>query len=412
MSPEHIFVECIYRETAICLMNRSGFIFNSRNYSEYLKYQIIYPDKKVNSNFYILCLCFFIFSLGCFKCGKGKDSRETQVEEPVEAFENTVSNSLMEDFITAVSDLQGIFPEEKIPDPLLFQSMIDSICDALKEKGKENFNTPLLADSIINIVYKEWDITFDPDQEKISSLLPHMLVLQKKGSCLGVSLLFLLIAEKLDYPIYGVLLPGHFFVRYDDGKTYRNIEPNKKGYSHPSAYYRRRYNVDDNCWYTMKNLSREETAAVLYFNIANICLKMENFSEAKKYYNKTIKDLDGFPEAWGNLAIAHVSCGENDSAGSSFRQAYTLCPKLKRLAQNIGAFELGLDRYSTALEAYQGGLYYFPDDPELFYGIAYAYYSMGKPDSSLHYLKRIGIPKDTTTREFKLARLIKEKQEK
>ncbi|MFH1226500.1 MAG: tetratricopeptide repeat protein [Planctomycetota bacterium] len=47
----------------------------------------------------------------------------------------------------------------------------------------------------------------------------------KQGSCFGFTVLYLAMAERLKLPVYGVTLPEHIFLRYDDGKTRINIEP-------------------------------------------------------------------------------------------------------------------------------------------------------------------------------------------
>ena len=60
------------------------------------------------------------------------------------------------------------------------------------------------------------------------SALPCVIE-NKKGHCLGLSLLYLALAERLGLPIYGVAAPGHTFVRYDNGETRINIETTEKG---------------------------------------------------------------------------------------------------------------------------------------------------------------------------------------
>ncbi|GAH82646.1 unnamed protein product, partial [marine sediment metagenome] len=131
----------------------------------------------------------------------------------------------------------------------------------------------------IMILYKEWDASFDvaesleeidrmalelevrisPEDspEKIASLINQYLfeentyssldpadpdymkkleysalpcvIESNRGNCLGLSLLYLALAERLRLPIYGVVAPEHIFVRYDDGKRRINIDPTDKG---------------------------------------------------------------------------------------------------------------------------------------------------------------------------------------
>src|SRR3972149_11504236 len=51
----------------------------------------------------------------------------------------------------------------------------------------------------------------------------------KIGNCVGLSILYLCLAEGLHLPIYGVSVPEHIFVRYDDGDFRRNIETGYEG---------------------------------------------------------------------------------------------------------------------------------------------------------------------------------------
>jgi len=356
-----------------------------------------------------ICISTVIVLMNC-TCSVEKKNTEVHKEKS-ETTVHTDSYTTLVAYISAVTtELQQIFPEEKIADPTPFTEKMDNICAHLKNAGKEQLHSPHLVDSILSLVYDTWQITFDPDRENLSSLLPHTVITSKRGSCLGVSLLFLLIAEKLHYPLYGILLPGHFFVRYDDGNVYRNIEPNKKGYNHPLAYYRWRYEVEDNSWYTMKNLSLAEVIAVVNYNLANICIKKGKVTQAKQFYRGCLAGLPDFAEAWGNYALAFIACRQPDSARLAFRRAYSLQPDLPGLAQNRGAFELGLAQYDSALAIYQNGLRYFSDDSELLYGAAYSFYSLGCFDSAVVYLRRVGDITDIAGREYKLYQLIKENQ--
>ena len=148
-----------------------------------------------------------------------------------------------------------------------------------------------LATAIL-ILSKEWDASFDieeslgeidrmaleiralinneDDPERVTSLVNHYLF-EKKGSayypdhssrpglevaerqmlpqvikneecdCLGLSLLYLALTERLELPFYGVALPGHFFVRYDDGQKRINIETGTKGMEWGDREYEEEY---------------------------------------------------------------------------------------------------------------------------------------------------------------------------
>ena len=109
-----------------------------------------------------------------------------------------------------------------------FYALIDSAADSLLNVLGDKAAGSNGAHAIINVVYETWKIGFDPCDTLVETLLPELVYAHKKGACLGVSLIILMLAEKLRCPIHGVLLPGHFFCRFDDGNVSFNIEPNNQ----------------------------------------------------------------------------------------------------------------------------------------------------------------------------------------
>jgi tetratricopeptide (TPR) repeat protein len=265
----------------------------------------------------------------------------------------------------------------------------------------------ILIDTLINIIYSDFNVTFDPVYEDIENILPHVVMKNKKGACLGVSLLFLLLAENTIDNLYGVLLPGHFFIHYVDSTTKRNVEPNRSGYSHPDSYYYKRYFSQKRSWFELRSLSSKETAAVLFYNIANILHKKRKYHDAKRYYLECVSVLKDFPEAWGNLAITYSSLKQHDSARIAFQHACELKPDLENLALTMGTFELGLKNYTLALQSFKRGLIHSPQNPDVLYGLANTYYFMGKPDSAHIYLNSMSTKGLFTEREKKLLKLLK-----
>ena len=305
------------------------------------------------------------------------------------------------------NELQYLLKDEAIPDFQPYKRVLDSISLTIKEMKQKNVPTHTLVDTLIKIIYSDFSITFDPKYDDIETMLPHIVMKNKKGSCLGVSLLFLLLAEKNIDHLYGVLLPGHFIIRFTDSTITRNIEPNRSGYNHPDSYYFKQYFSQNKSWFFMKNLTLMEASGVLFFNIANICHSKGKFHAAKRYYLACSSVLKDFPEAWGNLAITYSSLGQNDSAGIAFQKASMLKPDLENLSLNIGAFELGLKNYSRALVSFKKAFIHSPENPDILYGMAFAYYSLEKADSAQIYLDIMAAKGLLASREKKLLKLLK-----
>jgi regulator of sirC expression with transglutaminase-like and TPR domain len=57
----------------------------------------------------------------------------------------------------------------------------------------------------------------------------HTVIETRKGIPISLSCIYLLLAERLGLPFYGVGMPSHFLVRYDDGHDVRLVDPFNRG---------------------------------------------------------------------------------------------------------------------------------------------------------------------------------------
>ncbi len=60
----------------------------------------------------------------------------------------------------------------------------------------------------------------------------------RQGNCLNCTMLYLAVAERLGLKLYAVTVPGHIFMRYDDGKHSFNVEPTLGGKSVADLRYK------------------------------------------------------------------------------------------------------------------------------------------------------------------------------
>ena len=264
----------------------------------------------------------------------------------------------------------------------LFNSVIDSAADSLRTAAIVSSNPAVCRDAILDLVYRTWHIGFDSCDIAVGTLLPHLVYRNRKGACLGASLVILMLAEKLGCPIYGVVVPEHFYCRYDDGIRRVNIEPNRQGCDHPDDYYRKRYPVDHRPWYDFENLSKMEVIGVLCYDAGSICLRHRQLSAAIDYFRECLRRLPSFAEAKGNLAVAFAQAGKKDSALTVFEALMAAHPDMINLAANYGTVAAAAGHYNKAIEIYRTGLAYYPSDPVLLWRMADAWARLGKNDSA------------------------------
>lgn len=232
----------------------------------------------------------------------------------------------------------------------------------------------LVLPALNKALFQESGISFDTDRNRFSSLFPNTVVDTKKGSCLGISLVYLLVAEKLDMPLHGVLVPGHFFVRYVDGDVRVNMDPMKNGETKPDSWYRTRFGVKPTSWYMLGTLEKRETAAVLAFNVGNMLRLRNRYPAAVACYEQAVQILPHWGEAWGNLGVTYDAMGSGDKALAMFEKARQVDPGLKDISRNLGSLFVKQKQYDRAAAEYERGLDSDPDNPDLLYGLAYATY--------------------------------------
>jgi regulator of sirC expression with transglutaminase-like and TPR domain len=265
-----------------------------------------------------------------------------------------------------------------------FYRTLDSSADCLGRSLGAARTSPAAADSIIALVYHQWNIGFDPRDSIPAALLPHLVYKNRKGACLGTGLIILILSERIGCPFYGVALPGHFFLRYDNGATHFNIEPNREGFSHPDHYYRGRYPVASMPWYDLANLTKGKTAGMLCYNAGVLCLKKGRNRPAVSLFAEASRRLPAFAEAKGNLALAYAFTGVLDSSMSVFEKLFTVHPDFVNLAANYGSVAMAAKQYEKARDVFRKGLDYFPEDTVLLNGLAQAHERLdGGKNSSL-----------------------------
>jgi hypothetical protein len=250
-----------------------------------------------------------------------------------------------------------------------FYHVLDSTGAGLALSLGNREETPAAVDSILSIVYRNWAIGFNNRDMSLDALLPHLVHKNRNGACLGVSLIILMLAEKVKCPVYGVMLPGHFFCRYENSATRINIEPNKSGINHPDGYYKDHYPLATRSWYDLRNLTKRETVGMLCYNAGAICLDRGKFDPAIFYCRQAMRRLNDLPEAKGNCALAYAQKGALDSSLVLFKELFSLHPDFVNCAANYGTILMEAGKTMEAQEVYKKGLEYFPEDTVLKKGI-------------------------------------------
>ena len=179
--------------------------------------------------FFICVICGFECLFTSLKAASLNPFADDVKRSPVWEI-NTTDTSLA---TTALKIAKESYPEI---DSEYYLKKIENIIENIKTSLRDE-TEPEQIIKIINIVLFN-ELQFKYVQTGNLDYISLNKVLDSKiGNCVGLSILYLCIAEGLHLPIYGVSVPEHIFVRYDEGDFRRNIETGYEGMFTPYNYY-------------------------------------------------------------------------------------------------------------------------------------------------------------------------------
>lgn len=132
-----------------------------------------------------------------------------------------------------------------------------------------------------DLKYRYPNLDIMNEHEKFSQLAQVLDL--KQGVCLGTSILYLCLAQRLNLPLEIVIPPGHIFVRHPNPDGEINIETTNRGIHIPSENYQ-----SINLKY-LKTATLKETIGFVYFNLGTTFLMDKNYSKAIEQYEKCLK---------------------------------------------------------------------------------------------------------------------------
>lgn len=161
----------------------------------------------------------------------------------------------------------------------------------------------------VSFCYDEDDLNV----AKLSNKFINGYLSTKKGSCITLPMMYIVLAERLGFPLYPSRLPYHFFVRYIPEvmtpNFQENIEATNGGSFVPDTEYAQNFLLPEksikNGVY-LRTLTKKEYIASLLLINANEWLKNKNVEKAKYYLQLSIKYDSTFSSAYMNYAMIYL----------------------------------------------------------------------------------------------------------
>ena len=187
-------------------------------------------------------------------------------------------------------------------------------------------------------------------------LLPSVLH-GRRGSCVGLGTLYIALGEQLGWRVEGVMVPGHFYVRVDEGTRRRNVELLRRGEEMPDEWYRVRFGPlrntrrgaakEDGAPEYRRALTDREVLAVALYDVGNERKREGRLPEARRAYLISASLFPGLSEAHASLGATLHLLGDLDDALASYRAARHVNPELPGVDHNISLLRAELQNRAS-----------------------------------------------------------------
>jgi tetratricopeptide (TPR) repeat protein len=202
---------------------------------------------------------------------------------------------------------------------------------ALERRGPES---PI--DVLNRVVFDEEAFRREVDDTDLGYVLLPSVLRGRRGSCVGLGTLYLVLGELLTIPMQGVTVPGHFFVRVRDGEEWRNVELLRRGQEEPTEWYRTRWPLPDTTVPIYdRPLTEDEVVGVVEYDGGNELRRHGRIADARRAFERAVADFPSLPEARASLGAVLQLTGDLDAAAAAYEAAEQLEPRLPGLDRNL-----------------------------------------------------------------------------
>lgn len=136
----------------------------------------------------------------------------------------------------------------------------------------------------------------------------------RRGVCLGVSALFLCLAQRLDLPMEAVTPPGHIYVRYRNGDRTINVETTARGIHIPTKHY---LSMNQ---YELTTRNVKEVIGLSLVNLASTLLYAKKYEEALHTYRRAEPYLKGDIKLQELTGLSLIAAGKEEEGRETLQR--------------------------------------------------------------------------------------------
>ncbi len=171
---------------------------------------------------------------------------------------------------------------------------------------------------INRFIFQEMQFRFPPhslyaNDIDLYTFLPAVLD-SRQGVCLGVSILYLAIAQRLDLPLEIITPPGHIYVRYNNGRKIINIETTARGIDLPSEVY---LGINTR---RLQLRNMKEVIGMAFINQASVFWSKQDYAKTVMLYEKALPFLPQDPLLKMFMGLNYLFIGKKTEGNKLLRE--------------------------------------------------------------------------------------------
>lgn len=318
----------------------------------------------------LLCVVVVLFFAGNLW---GKDTRDPKLEDLLARPEGEIDLAT-----AALAIAEGV--EEDFEGVAFYTGRLEEMVSALKGRiGKKDPKEAVA--TIGEYLFGELGFQYEEGLEKGSFL--SFVLREKKGNSLGIATLYLALAESLGLPLFGVYVPEHVLVRYDDGKTAFLIEPGDRGKPYSEKFYRENFPIPEGNGFYLRNLGKKEVIGLILHERGVFYTGRGRTDEAMSDYNRVLQLDPDLAEGYNSRGLLHWGSKHAEEALADYGKAIALNPRMAKGYNNRAIVYYHLGRYDEALADYARAIESSPEYAEAYYNRGNLYKAAKRYDEAL-----------------------------
>ena len=299
------------------------------------------------------------------------------VPSPGAATESSYLSAILYHSARGSRDLFGI-----PVDPSMVQREIRRLEDRLRPELISATDGGQVVEAFRRVLLDEEGFSYDKSASDPRNYLLESVLARKKGNCLGLSMLYLALADRLGVPFRGVYVPGHCFVRYEGNGVRVNVEFAEGGASWADDRYRREFRISPSRPY-LRSLAQYEMLGVFLKTLGAAYARNGREEDALLLYDEARRLYPGLPDAHYNAGVSLQKLGRLDEAAGKYRRALDLDPEMAAARDNLSILLAGKGRYEEAIAEARRAVELEPWNAAARGNLAAAYCGCGRLDEGI-----------------------------